>query len=113
MKTYEGIMTGDRIEWIGAGPDACVGDAKVRVNVTFPEVLGEPNGVAPSGPPDSPKFNYVNSLAEAEPWTEEKRQKLLDILARIHESNPFREIDDPVAWQREIRKDRSLPGREQ
>ena len=112
MKTYEATVTDDRIEWIGAAPDARVRDGKVRVNVTFPDVVEEPNGVAPSGPPDSPKFNYVNSLAEAEPWTEEKRQKLLDILARIHESNPFREIDDPVAWQREIRKDRPLPGRE-
>ncbi|MEO5340862.1 MAG: hypothetical protein H7837_10180 [Magnetococcus sp. MYC-9] len=43
----------------------------------------------------------------------EERQHLLaeslDVAARL---NPFREITDPVAWQREIRRDRPLPGRE-
>ncbi len=34
------------------------------------------------------------------------------IMEQLAESNPFSEIDDPVAWQREIRKDRPLPGRE-
>ncbi len=44
----------------------------------------------------------------------EERQHLLaeslDAAARL---NPFREIPDPVAWQREIRRDRPLPGREE
>jgi hypothetical protein len=31
---------------------------------------------------------------------------------KLRELNPFREIADPVAWQREIRKDRPLPWRE-
>lgn len=43
----------------------------------------------------------------------EERQHLLaeslDVAARL---NPFRDITDPVAWQREIRRDRPLPGRE-
>ena len=30
----------------------------------------------------------------------------------LQKSNPFRDIEDPVAWQREIRKDRPLPGRD-
>lgn len=34
------------------------------------------------------------------------------IAERIAASNPFSEIKDPSAWQREIRKDRPLPGRE-
>jgi hypothetical protein len=38
-----------------------------------------------------------------------KRSKALEQLRKL---NPFREIADPVAWQREIRKDRPLPGRE-
>jgi hypothetical protein len=33
-------------------------------------------------------------------------------LARLRELNPFREVVDPVAWQREIRQDRPLPGRD-
>ena len=33
-------------------------------------------------------------------------------LAEIRRLNPYRDITDPVAWQREIRQDRPLPGRE-
>ena len=31
---------------------------------------------------------------------------------KLRQLNPFREIADPVAWQKEIRKDRPLPGRD-
>jgi hypothetical protein len=31
---------------------------------------------------------------------------------KLRQLNPFREIPDPVAWQREIRRDRLLPGRD-
>ena len=33
-------------------------------------------------------------------------------LEKLAELGTFSEIEDPVAWQREIRKDRPLPGRE-
>jgi hypothetical protein len=33
-------------------------------------------------------------------------------LRKLRELGTFKEIVDPVAWQREIRKDRPLPGRE-
>lgn len=42
----------------------------------------------------------------------ERRQLLRDTLEAAVRVNPFREIADPVAWQREMRQDRSLPGRE-
>ena len=32
-----------------------------------------------------------------------------ELLERIRERNPFRDIKDPVAWQREVREDRELP----
>ncbi|NVZ10025.1 DUF2281 domain-containing protein [Allochromatium humboldtianum] len=39
--------------------------------------------------------------------------KVAQLMAKIAErGTAFREIDDPAAWQREIRKDRPLPGRE-
>ena len=41
-----------------------------------------------------------------------RREKAFAALRRLHERNPYRDIEDPVAWQREIRKDRPLPGRE-
>lgn len=40
-------------------------------------------------------------------------QKVQEILKQLQELKPFKEIKNPVAWQREIRKewDRPLPGR--
>lgn len=39
-----------------------------------------------------------------------RRSRLLELTARIHSRDPFREMRDPVAWQREMREDRDLPG---
>jgi hypothetical protein len=44
--------------------------------------------------------------------TDSEIKKRLEALEQLRKLNPFREIADPVAWQREIRKDRPLPGRE-
>lgn len=38
--------------------------------------------------------------------------KIQKILAELQANRAFKDIKDPVAWQREIRKDRPLPGRE-
>ena len=39
-------------------------------------------------------------------------ETLLDALKRLRALGTFVEIDDPVAWQRELRTDRPLPGRD-
>ncbi|OUD15055.1 hypothetical protein [Thioflexithrix psekupsensis] len=39
-------------------------------------------------------------------------QRMASILQRMADRNALSDIVDPVAWQREIREDRSLPGRE-
>ncbi len=39
-------------------------------------------------------------------------QRMAAILQRIADRQGLSHIVDPVAWQREIRKDRPLPGRE-
>jgi hypothetical protein len=33
-------------------------------------------------------------------------------LQEIRKRNPYRDITDPVVWQREMRQDRTLPGRD-
>lgn len=38
--------------------------------------------------------------------------KLAKLMAEASQKNLFSGIKDPVAWQREIRQDRPLPGRE-
>jgi hypothetical protein len=42
----------------------------------------------------------------------ERQRRLLGIMQRIRARNPFQDISDPVAWQREMREDVKLPGRE-
>ena len=41
-----------------------------------------------------------------------RQQRLLAIMERIRARNPFKAIQDPVAWQREMREDVRLPGRD-
>ena len=43
---------------------------------------------------------------------EQRKRELLEIMERIRARNPFKDITDPVAWQREMREDVVLPGRE-
>ena len=40
-------------------------------------------------------------------------QRAMDALRRIAARGGIRSIPDPVAWQREMRQDRPLPGREE
>jgi len=46
------------------------------------------------------------------PEEEARQRELTEILGRIRTRNPFQGIVDPVAWQRDIRQDRALPGRD-
>lgn len=41
-----------------------------------------------------------------------RQQRLREIMKRIRARDPFNRIPDPVAWQREMREDVVLPGRD-
>ena len=43
---------------------------------------------------------------------EERRNRLKKAFETLAEMGTFSEITDPVEWQRQIRKDRPLPGRD-
>lgn len=43
---------------------------------------------------------------------EERRRAIREALENLAAIGAFSDIEDPVAWQREIREDRPLPGRE-
>jgi hypothetical protein len=83
FRTYEAVIKGNLIEWQGEIPPL---KEETRVQVTIEE------------PPLISK--------------EERKRALLAALDGLAASGAFSEIKDPVAWQREIRKDRPLPGRE-
>lgn len=40
------------------------------------------------------------------------RGRFAEALRKLQALNPFSGIPDPAAWQREVRKDRPLPGRD-
>ena len=54
----------------------------------------------------------VEARLEAVPSVPQAAGGLRTVMDQIRARNPFRAIDDPMAWQRETRKDVALPGRE-
>ena len=84
-ETYQAVLNGNLIEWQGQVPPL---HGPMRVEVTFVE--------------DALKV----------PAPQQKRA-MLDALKSLAASGTFNEIEDPIAWQREIRKDRVLPDREE
>jgi hypothetical protein len=59
------------------------------------------------------KLKVVATLeTEAEANDRPTRETALAALRQLRKMGTFKQIADPVAWQREIRKDRPLPGRD-
>jgi hypothetical protein len=86
MPTYKAILKGDRVEWMGAAPETNGGVA-VEITVLSPA-------------PD------VDDAT--------RRQRILEALNALAARGTYAaDVTDPVEWQREIRKDRPLPGREE
>jgi hypothetical protein len=82
--TYKAVIRGDRVQWLGEAPETNGG---VAVQIT---VVEEPTAAE--------KAERGRAMAEA--------------LQRIADAGGVPAIPDPVAWQREIRRDRPLPGRD-
>lgn len=57
------------------------------------------------------KVKVVATL-QSEPCERPTRETALAALRQLRKLGTFKKITDPVAWQREIRKDRPLPGRD-
>ncbi len=89
-ETYSAILKGDRLEWVGAAPGSDILDQGVAVEVTIAR----------------------DSVTTLTVDVDERRRTIIGALERIAAGGTFAEIDDPVEWQREIRQDRPLPGRD-
>lgn len=88
---YDATIRGDRIEWDGERPPGADTPEPLRVRVTVEE---------------EPSLESITSVI-----SENTGEALVEAARRIRELGIFDEIEDPIAWQREIRKDRPLPGR--
>jgi len=82
---YRATIHGDIISWDGDIPAEVANDGVMEVYVT---PVGETANTVPNG------------------------QRAMAALERIAEKGGITSIVDPVSWQREIRLDRPLPGRE-
>lgn len=78
--TYKAMLKNGRIYWIDEKPSE---DQPINVRIT---VVDE----------------------EDNSERADRGDKMADILARLAETDAFSSIDDPVQWQKEVRKDRNL-----
>lgn len=82
LRTYEATLRGNSLEWTDDAPQHT---QEVRVHVTVLEQTTD---------------------------DEARGRHMTDALNQLAQINACSDITDPVAWQREQRKDRSLPTRE-
>lgn len=87
LQTYSAILENNHLQWTNEEPETQNDGRPVTVLVT---ILDEVSG---------------NNLPA-------KKEKLLQVMARMADRNSLSTITDPVAWQQEIRADRNQPGRE-
>lgn len=85
MQTYRAILKGNRLEWTDSEPTDL--NSEQPVEVTILDTLDRPNRTT-------------------------QGQRMAEALERLAAAAGLSHIEDPVEWQREIRKDRPLPGRE-
>ena len=86
MRMYRALLHGDRLEWLEEAPESQP-DMPLRVHVTVVEQ-------------ERPAEVHARGHAMAA------------ILEQLAERRTFAAITDPVRWQRELRQDRVLPGRD-
>lgn len=87
LTTYEAVLRGNHIEWAREVPEYVKANLPINVHVTFLDVVPRDTVTSPG-------------------------RRMADILEKLAALPVRTEIDDPMAWQREVRKDRVLPGRD-
>jgi hypothetical protein len=86
MEKYKATIHNERIEWESEIPADVKNGDRVEVEITLAQ---KP---------------LTQSVAD--------RRRALAALKAIADRGGIRSIPDPVAWQREVRKERPLPGRD-
>ncbi len=84
LQTYKAILYGDHVEWLEQPPEK---PHPVQVHITFLE----------------------ETASEA---VLDRGRVMAEALAALASRGTFTAISDPVAWQREMRSERTLPNRE-
>lgn len=88
LGTHKATLRGDHLEWEGDAPTPLGREEAVLVYVIL---LDEP--------------------AASQAANQGRGIRMAEALEQIASSNPLTGISDPLAWEREMRQERSLPGR--
>jgi antitoxin component of MazEF toxin-antitoxin module len=59
------------------------------------------------------ELGQKTTIALPTPERTQDREKIQKIIKQLQQTRVYKNVKDPVAWQREVRKDRLLPDREQ
>lgn len=86
---YRAVLRGDQLEWRDEAPPEVARGQAVPVDIT---VLRE---------------ERLSALRKAS-----SGKRMAEALEKLAARDATSRIEDPVAWQREIRRDRTLPGRD-
>lgn len=86
LQTFKALLVGNRLEWLDEVPQQT--EHPIQVHVTLLESA---------------------SVSE----TRVGGQAMAEILTQLAELNALAEVTDPVAWQREVRRDRPVPNRDE
>ncbi len=87
--TYRAVLKGDHLEWRGEIPPEIAKERAVPVDVTIQR---------------DERFSSSRAANAGE--------RMAAALEKLAASQAVASIEDPVAWQREVRRDRPLPGRD-
>jgi hypothetical protein len=88
LQTYKAVLRGDRLEWHDQPPTTIDADQPVAVHVTILDDTS-PEAYAPA-----------------------PGHHMAEILEQLAQLQALPDITDPVAWERTIRMERSLPNRD-
>ncbi len=88
LSTYKAILRGNRVEWRGDVDAHVATDQAIVVHIT---ILDEPLVLTD---------------------TRDQGRRMAEILGRLAKLRTFSDVVDPAQWEREVRQERTLPGRE-
>lgn len=86
LEKYRATIHGNVVDWHGDSPSALKVYGEVTVEMTVVPTTSK--------------------------WKKPDVEKMVEALEGLAALGGIKSIPDPVAWQREIRKDRPLPGRD-
>ena len=121
-RAYKAILHGDRVQWLNGAPDEkwplpihVILDKPRHEYLECPTLLHKDKieWVEETPEIDGPVPTYIVVLDNLDVRHPDNNGAIMVAMFEIlADKGTFDEIEDPVAWQREIRKDRPLPGRD-